>query len=179
MLVIAHASQSQGLERYKLMQKAWSEAQARREPFMKRMCARSYMNTNPTQSFFRMAAEGDFKVVSKEMLDMVGGIFMFGQTKLIEDAWQKMKTSERRDNDNSAMSNSRKWFDPVKNKVASSVHRFPEISAQDAPPPQRGDPGKLKPGLFKPLRRETTTSFKDIVSTKQPASWTVGPASPQ
>jgi hypothetical protein len=57
---------------------------------------------------------------------------MIGQTKLVEDAWQRMKVVERRGNDNTRMSNVKRWLVPVQTQVASSARQwcqYPEVAA--------------------------------------------------
>jgi hypothetical protein len=164
------------LERFKNMVEAFEEAKTRKEPFVKRMVARSFMRLTCATQFFAACVAVGFQSVTEHMRDITKSIFMIGQTKLVEDAWQRMKVVERRDNDNTRMSSVKKWLVPVQTQVASSVHQYPEVAAADMPT-MSGEATRLPGGLFKPLRRKTTVDMKGIVSSAKPSWQTFSPQS--
>lgn len=73
-----------------------------------------------------------FSVVPNNVRDALLHAFSVGQTKVIEDAHQRMRAAEDREQPNKTVKMARVWQIPIQTQVASGVHRFPEIDFRKA-----------------------------------------------
>ena len=152
------------------MHKAFAAAKTRKEPFAKRM-QRSYMNSTAASQFFAACVADGSQAVGQPVKTMVQDIFMIGQTKLVEDAWQRLRSVEKGDNDNSRISNIKRWLVPVKTKVASEVRHCPEVRAAGVPALVPGDPVRTPRTVYLPLRSQTSVDMKGVVGRHLKTQW--------
>eukprot|EP00974_Lingulodinium_polyedra_P099303 9619730-Lingulodinium_polyedra.AAC.1 len=65
-----------------------------------------------------------------------------GQTKVVEDAFQRQRRAEEKLSENRTLSVSEVWAAPIRSQVLSQVHRFQELPWKGVPR-KAGDPTSL------------------------------------
>jgi hypothetical protein len=92
-----------------------------------------------------------------------------GQSKVIEDAFQRERRAETHDTENKLMTKSEAWMLPIGRQVLSKVHSFEEVKVRHAL--AQHDVTKLPLGVFKPSQKKVSMDMSDLTSEKPKAAW--------
>ena len=113
------------LDRSEKVWQLWNLALGHQDdPAVARMLDRSYMKNPDVAHVFSLLAGVGFQEVPPAARDMLQMAFAMGQTKLIEDTFQRGRTAETQHPGSNHMSMCTKYRTAVQSKVLDTVHRF-------------------------------------------------------
>jgi hypothetical protein len=92
-----------------------------------------------------------------------------GQTKVVEDAFQRERRAESNSTENMQLTKNETWMVPVGRHVLSKVHNFKEIKAKHEVAKQ--GVGHLPQGVFKPSQKKVSLDMSDISCDRAKATW--------
>ena len=93
----------------------------------------------------------------------------FGQTKLVEDAFQRERAAEKK-TENGLLSKGTVWHTPIGAKILSQVHQFKEVRAADYT--LKGDePAKLPHSLHTSSLKQSSIPLDNLAGTSTKGSW--------
>lgn len=149
--------------------RAWEMIRESKGHFWKRVKARS-----PFELVFVQQVVACLQLSDWSMTDglkrVPEGVFSCpGQTKLIEDGFQKERHAESQ-NANRRMALSRIWLSPVELKVLGATHRYEDIpfATEPVPPGVRDEDTK---SLFFSRAKDMSMPLPDLVSSSASTSW--------
>ena len=155
--------------------KAWQQAlDHSHTPFIKKGTDRSYMSQVAISEAFEVAAHYEFKGAELKgiLKEFAADAFILGYTKLVEDAFQRVRGKETTQHPNHVMSHEAVWKAPIIKHVLDEVHKYQAISHEDCPARERiSVASSLNPSMFKGHPAECGVNLKDIVGTKPKTDW--------
>ena len=133
--------------------KAWQQAlDHSHTPFIKKGTDRSYMSQVAISEAFEVAAHYEFKGAELKgiLKEFAADAFILGYTKLVEDAFQRVRGKETTQHPNHVMSHEAVWKAPIIKHVLDEVHKYQAISHEDCPARERiSVASSLNPSMFK------------------------------
>jgi hypothetical protein len=147
---------------------AWQELQQLTTPFHKRLKQRSLFRWTFVAETFQLAEQEGWQLTGKLKEQVKRSLHHFGQTKLVEDANQKLRDRER-DNASQKLSDVSIWKRPTDDAVLSKVHGFVEVDPATCPEPERAK-CHLPASMFQPSAKKSSMDAKDLPGFGPP-SW--------
>jgi len=145
---------------------AWEVVKRQRSAFWRKVVARSPFGLVFVQQVVETLRKAEWEV-SPEVRDLVRSAFnSLGQTKVVEDGFQKERHAEVQRNSNRRMSLSRMWLTPVDAKVLTNTHRFKEIPFNEEVV-DRGLRTADAKGFHYPTIKEASLRINDIATNSR------------
>ena len=110
---------------------ALAEALESGDAFTSQHAAECWMNHGFQKTLCEKCAAESWLVAPTEVVDACQTALCLGNTKVIEDDWQRARSMEDRAQCSKAVSPQTVWFTQIQRGVASSIHKYPEVSYQD------------------------------------------------
>jgi hypothetical protein len=148
----------------------WLKVCTKPGAFWKKAVKRSPFGLLFVQQVIQVAIEGNWMVTGK-LVKVVSEAFQgFGQTKIVEDGWNKERHAEVQGNKNKRMKKSRMWMTLVESQVLGKVHRFDEVPYRDEPL-DFGLKDMNIDALFQPTLKGVSLDVSGLVSKQQTPPW--------
>lgn len=163
----------QAIEQLHKQYKAWQEVEALTSYFWKRVQLRSPFGLCFVQQVIELLAENKWAMSDKLAGVLRGAFSGLGQTKIVEDGFQKERHAESK-NSNRRMALARSWMAPVNAEVLCGIHRFQEID-YDAEQVLPGTPSLDTRGLYYGRLKSASIQFPGLVSSQAPKWYSPAP----
>lgn len=162
------ALQDRTLAALKQTWEAWQQTADLNHPALVKARARCWLSRPVVQRVFESMASLDFEGVPEVTLGLVRCMFQFVSTKVIEDAFQRLRFLEQRAQANKVVSPQRMWQTLITKKVLTQVHHWPAVSHEDVGEKRLLEelPRMPPPRVYKPQTRKTVLPLHKVVSTK-------------
>lgn len=148
---------------------AWAVVKDIKGGFWKKVAARSPFALVFVQQVVEGLRSADW-AMTRDLRQVLEGAFAgLGQTKVVEDGFQKERHCEAK-NSNRRMALNRIWLSPVDMKVLGDTHRFEEIpfAKEQLPPGVRADDAN---SLYFSRAKDLSVPVPDLVSKTSATSW--------
>lgn len=134
-----------------------------------RSAARSWLAQRFQRACYDACAEDYFLVPPVSVVTSCETTFALGTTKVIEDAWQRVRSMEDRAQCNKAVPPQTIWFTEVQRRVASEIHHWPEVDFRSCDPRAVPLLPKVVPrSAFDPKGEKDKLNAQAMVSTTRP-----------
>ena len=97
--------------------------------------------------------------------------FQLGQTKMIEDSFQRLRDAESRHNASRVLSLIKTWVTPIQRRVLNSVHKYDEMSYKECPISRAAQLPSKVPSTYFQVRANKPVVNLHGISSKGNATW--------